>query len=276
MPKGLGSWPRAPLVLSVIEIGYAKRAKFSEEAAALGDLQTRGLYPFVEEGTLKEFKVQTSPEKIEVTTEDSPSWVLANESKTVAARVLPTKLTFFDADYEGDFTGSLRRLHEVLDTWSRSAASLTITEVRVRTFDVALPPESIGLQRWLRQKWHAGDIDSRHSSGMAIRDYPKGDGSLHVRVRSRSVKANQRIAPPPDLMMAVNIKLPSDLVGPYRGDSSIAMVDVERVVKGERIALEDIDSLLSAAHEDASREFEGVFEKLALDYFRGLESGADK
>jgi hypothetical protein len=41
----LGSWARAPLVLSVIEIGYAKRANFREEVKTLGALQQSGGIP---------------------------------------------------------------------------------------------------------------------------------------------------------------------------------------------------------------------------------------
>jgi len=271
MAKCLGSWARAPLVLSVIEIGYAKRANFSDEVKALGALQQSGQYPFVEDGSVHELKVQTTGDQIQVHTEVTECRVFMNANRSVAARILPTKLSFFDADYSGNFRGSTQRLREVLDKWSAAALALTINEVRVRTLDVACPPEGGKLNSWLSPKWQAGDLDASSSRGMAIRDFDRSDGSFHIRVRTIRLKPKQKIAPPPDLMMAVPVKLPTDLVGPFSRESLIAVVDVERVVKVEGFKLDRLEDVLSTAHDEASNGFENVFERAAIDYFRGTD-----
>lgn len=271
MARCLGSWARAPLVLSVIEIGYAKRANFGEEVKALGALQQSGAYPFVEDGKVFELKVQSSADQLQVEKEESDCRVLMNEAKSVAARVLPTKLSFFDADYSGNFRGSIQRLREVLDKWTQAAPALIINEVRVRTLDVACPPEGTTLNAWLCQKWQAGDLGAPASRGMAIRDFGKPDGSFHIRVRTVGVKPRQKVAPPPDLMMAVHVNLPSSLIGPFDREAVIAIVDVERVVKVEAFKLDVLEDALMRAHEEASAGFEDVFEGAAIDYFRGRD-----
>lgn len=271
MTQCLGSWARAPLVLSVIEIGYAKRANFAEEVKALGSLQQSGAYPFVEDGKLFELKVQSSVDQLQVEKEESECRVLTNEAKSVAARVLPTKLTLFDADYSGNFRGSIERLHQVLDKWIHAAPALTINEVRVRTLDVACPPEGTTLTDWLRPKWQAGDLGAPASRGLAIRDFGKPDGSFHIRVRTVGVKSRQKVAPPPDLMMAVHVNLATSLIGPFDREAVIAIVDVERVVKEEAFKLDVLEDVLVRAHDEASAGFEEVFEDVAIDYFRGTD-----
>lgn len=271
MARCLGSWARAPLVLSVIEIGYAKRANFLEEVKALGALQQSGAYPFVEDGKVIELKVQGAADQLQVQLEESECRVFVNVSKTVAARILPTKLSFFDADYTDNFPGSTRRLREVLDKWSVAARALTINEVRVRTVDVACPPDGISLNSWLCQKWHAGDLEASGSRGISVRDFDRPDGSHHIRVRTLRIKPKEKIGPPPELMMAVHVKLPTNLVGPFDREAVVAIVDVERVVKSEGFSLESLDAVLLKAHDEASAGFEDVFESTAIDYFRGKD-----
>lgn len=271
MAKCLGSWARAPLVLSVIELGYARRANFGEEKKALGALQQTGAYPFVEDGKVFELKVQNSADQLQVEKEESDCRVLMNEAKSVAARILPTKLSFFDAEYSGNFRGSIQRLREVLDKWKEAAPALIINEVRVRTLDVAFPPEGTTLNAWLCQKWQAGDLDAPDSRGMALRDFRKPDGSFHIRVRTIGVKPRQKVGPPPDLMMAVHVNLPASLIGPFDREAVIAIIDIERVVKGDAFKLDELEDVLLRAHEEATTGFEGVFERAAIDYFRGVD-----
>lgn len=271
MAKCLGSWARAPLALSVIEIGYAKRANFREEVQALGALQQSGEYPFVEDGKVIELKVQSAADQLQVQHEESECRVFVNANRSVAARVLPTKLSFFDADYSGNFRGSTQRLRSVLDQWSVAARALTINEVRVRTLDVACPPDGTSLSSWLCQKWHAGDLEAPGSRGISVRDFDRPDGSYHIRVRTVHIKPKQKIGPPPDLMMAVHVKLPTDLVGPFDREAVVAIVDVERVVKSEGFSVENLDEVLLKAHDEATTGFEDVFEGAAIDYFRGKD-----
>ncbi|MCB1635211.1 MAG: hypothetical protein KDI51_11525 [Xanthomonadales bacterium] len=257
------------MALSIIEIVYAKRAKFPEEIQTLGDLQQSGRYPFVEDGTIKELKVHAGPDQFQVKSEDSTCRVLTNAARTVAARVMATKLTFFDADYADDFGGTLSRLRDVLDCWAKAATALTLSELRLRTLDVAVPPQDVDLARWLRPSWHAGDLGKSGSQGMAIRDTALADGVMHVRVRTAEVEPGQKVIPPPDLMTAVHVRLPKSLMGPFDRPARVAIVDVERVIGVEGLALERIESLLTTAHAETKAAFESVFEDSALDYFRG-------
>lgn len=265
MPKGLGSWAQAPLALTVAEVAFEKRGDFAEAIRVLADLQRSGEYPIHASGEVQELSVTQGSDQFRVEQIKAPYSVFANALRTLAVRALPERFAYFDTDYAGNFPGFLARFAHAFAIWQKAAPMLTLKEVRLRTLDICLPPSSERLEDWLRPQWHSG-VSTEGSVGLAVRDAPAQFGSLHVRVRDAYADADRRVQLPADLSDAP-VRLPEVLAGAAPGSRRVAVVDLERVIRGIKTTAEVADRL-QAAHGDLDRAFESVFTPAAMAYFR--------
>lgn len=271
MAKGLGSWSRAPLVLAVAELVFDQRARFAEEADELGKLQQSGDYPRFSQGQLNGFVLSQRPGQVQFEQQTIPFRTFNNAAGTVAFRLMPERLSFFDADYSGDFDGFLGRFLHVYGVWKAAAPALALRQASVRMLDVVMPIDERDLAEWLEPEWRAGRAHGAKSVGLVIRDSVLDDGSIHVRLRDAVLEKNQALAPPADLMAGAPVSLSKDLMGPFDKDIRHAWVDTERVVALNTNDEAVIKAALGNAHTELAVAFKAVFKQEAIAYFRGDE-----
>jgi uncharacterized protein (TIGR04255 family) len=273
MAKGLGSWENAPLVLACVDVEFGRRASFSSEVEKLGVLQQSSKYPRFERGQATGMAFRTSPQG-EVSLQQSATTLVQfhNASNSVAFRVAEDRLTFFDADYSGNFVGLLQRFLEVFDIWADAASGLSVTRVSYRTFDVVRFDDPGQVVTSLRKEWCGGEPVA-NSSGLAIRDTFLDDGSRHFRVRNGIAEKDRPILLATDLPMAP-VTLPH-IAGPFAEKQVVAVIDIERKLTVSQPSREEIKDVLQGLHHDIDEMFESVFTSDAMRFFKGVEGAQE-
>lgn len=266
MPKGLGSWPNAPLVLTIAEVAFADRALFADEAGKLGVLQQSGTYPLFSRGKIETFAIDKRNDGVRFETKSIDFVQYQTKSKSLACRVFADKLAFFDADYSNDFSGFVERLTHLWAIWSGAAPGLAVQSLRLRTLDVAIPEHGAEFCDWLLPSWCAGSPGAT-STGLAMRDTRLGDGTLHVRVRNGIADANEAMQLAPDLGQ-VPVQLAKELTGPFRASTPVIIIDCERVLQLGSSEADAIASALSQAHGELKEAFTAVLQPAALHHFQ--------